>query len=48
MNICIKIYVWIKEREKARQWCWFLLLWLVGLATVMALAYPIKWLMKSL
>ena len=49
MNTCIKsARHWLDQRPKAKQWAWFVALWLGGLMTVMAMAYPIKWLMKTI
>ncbi len=49
MNTCIKrVREWLDQRPKAKQWVWFLALWLAGLLTVMAMAYPIKFLIQSL
>lgn len=49
MNICIKIvHQWLNQHPKVKQWAWFVALWLGGLMTVMAMAYPIKWLMKTI
>jgi uncharacterized membrane protein len=49
MNTAIeKISLWFDRHPKARQWAWFVALWCGGLFTVMACAYPIKWLMKNM
>lgn len=45
MNTCIK---WFNSHSKAKQWAWFIALWCGGLFAVMAMAYPIKWLIKSM
>lgn len=36
---------WLDNHPKAKQWTWFITLWLGGLLAVTAIAYPIKWLM---
>ena len=43
-----KLRQWLNARPKMKQWLWFIALWLGGLLTVSALAYPIKWLMKGM
>jgi hypothetical protein len=49
MNTIInRITHWFNSNPQAKQWGWFITLWLSGLAAVMAVAYPIKWLIKSL
>lgn len=49
MNTCIKSFRhWLGQHPKAKQWAWFLILWLSGLLTVMAIAYPIKLIIKSM
>ncbi|MBK9586535.1 MAG: hypothetical protein WBC26_11305 [Alphaproteobacteria bacterium] len=49
MNICIKsVNLWFERHPKAREWAWFFGLWFCGLLTTAFIAYPIKWLMKSL
>lgn len=49
MNICIKpVRAWLNKHPKAKQWVWFGALWLGGLMTVMAVAYPIKWIIKNM
>lgn len=49
MNICIKrSRDWLNAHPKAKQWVWFIALWCSGLFTVMAAAYPIKWLIRSM
>ncbi len=45
MNIRIK--QWLMQHPKIRQWLWFIVLWISGLLTVIALTYPIKILMNS-
>jgi hypothetical protein len=45
MNRCTE---WLGRHPRARQWAWFAGLWLAGLGSVLALAYPIKFLMKTL
>jgi hypothetical protein len=35
-----------RPTEKTRQWAWFVLLWLSGLAAVFTLAQALKWLMR--
>lgn len=39
---------WFARHPKARQWAWFVLLWCGGLLAVSAIAYPIKWAVKSI
>lgn len=48
MNIPIKtsISLWLEKNHKAKQWLWFVALWCGGLATVMAVTYPIKLLIR--
>lgn len=49
MNTCIKsVRYWLDEHPKTKQWAWFVGLWLGGLMAVMAVAYPIKWIIKSM
>lgn len=49
MNICIeRAKVWFENHPKAKQWMWFVALWCGGLGTVLAVSYPIKWLIKSM
>ena len=49
MSTCTKtIERWFARHPKAREWAWFAVLWLGGLLAVTAVAYPIKWLMKSM
>ena len=49
MNTCIKsVQTWFDQRPKLKQWAWFLILWLGGLMAVMAMAYPIKWLIETI
>jgi uncharacterized membrane protein len=49
MNTIInRITYWFNANPKAKQWGWFVALWLGGLISVMAMAYPIKWLIRSL
>lgn len=50
MNTIIKAKVesWLNEHPKAKQWVWFIVLWIGGLVTVLSLTYPIKLLIKSL
>jgi len=49
MNTCIKsVQNWLNKYPKAKQWAWFVVLWLGGLMTVMLVAYPIKWIVKSM
>lgn len=33
-------------KNKTRQWLWFIFLWCMGLIAVIAIAYPIKLLIK--
>jgi hypothetical protein len=49
MNTSINaVKTWLNHRPKARQWAWFAVLWLAGLLTVLAVAYPIKWIIKNM
>ncbi len=49
MNTCIKpVQNWLNKHPKVKQWAWFVALWLGGLISVMAVAYPIKWIIKSM
>jgi hypothetical protein len=49
MNTCIKsVQTWLNKHPKAKQWAWFITLWCAGLLAVVAFAYPIKWLMRSI
>ncbi len=49
MNTCIEpVRNWLNKHPKTKQWAWFIALWCVGLLTVMAAAYPIKWIIKSM
>lgn len=49
MNICINnIHTWLNRHPKAKQWLWFVILWVGGLTTVLVIAYPIKWVIKSM
>lgn len=42
---------WLERRLSAypqlRPWVWFVLLWCAGLGFVLAISYPIKWLMMA-
>jgi len=40
--------VWNRLSKKQRQWVWFAALWCGGLFAVTAMAYPIKWLIRSI
>ena len=47
MNTAIKrAGHWIDRHPKAREWMWFAILWCGGLCAALAIAYPIKWLVK--
>lgn len=47
MNIYIEhLQRWLDMHPKAKQWGWFIILWCVGLFSVMAIAYPIKLIIK--
>lgn len=47
MNISIKFIAEKLDAHPAiKQWSWFVLLWLGGLAAALSLAYPIKLLIK--
>lgn len=53
MNICTRIIPnrlrqWLEDHPKARQWLWFVGLWLAGLVTVIILTYPLKLLIKTM
>ena len=49
MNLCTrKIENWLSAHPKAREWLWFVVLWCGGLLTVLAMAYPIKWIIKNI
>ena len=50
MNTIIKTRVesWLDGHPKAKQWLWFIVLWMGGLLTVLTVTYPIKLLIKSL
>jgi hypothetical protein len=45
MNTPIK---WLTFNPKMKEWAWFIALWLGGLCTALALAYPIKLVIKSI
>jgi preprotein translocase subunit Sss1 len=36
---------WLSKHPKAKEWLWFLGLWLAGLCAVTLIAYPIKLIM---
>jgi hypothetical protein len=45
MNTCTKqqaVQSWLLRHPKIKQWLWFVLLWVGGVATVVALTIPIK------
>jgi len=44
MNTCIK--EWLDAHPSAKQWLWFVALWFAGLGSVLAIAYPLKFLIK--
>ncbi len=47
MNLSIKsVSLWLCKHPHLQQWGWFVLLWCVGLMSVMLIAYPIKFLVK--
>ena len=46
MSILIKNY--IDAHPRIKQWGWFIILWFGGLLTAMCLAYPIKFLIKTI
>jgi uncharacterized membrane protein len=49
MNMAIKsVKNWLGQHPKTKQWAWFITLWFGGLMTVMVVAYPIKWIIKSM
>lgn len=49
MNTCTKAMArWFAQHPKTREWAWFVTLWFGGLLAATALAYPIKWLIKSM
>jgi hypothetical protein len=39
---------WFARHPKAREWAWFVALWLGGLMAAVALATPIKLIIKSM
>lgn len=39
---------YLKNHPKFKQWIWFFILWLMGLFSVLTLAYPIKILIKTM
>lgn len=45
MSRCTKC---LEAYPKAKQWIWFIILWAIGLLAALAIAYPIKWLIKML
>ncbi|MBL0317954.1 MAG: hypothetical protein IPP74_01405 [Alphaproteobacteria bacterium] len=48
MNICIKrSRDWLNAHPKAKQWAWFIALRCGSLLMVIAAAYSIKWLIRS-
>jgi len=38
---------WLDAHPKAKQWLWFLALWLGGLVAVYVLTYPLKLLIRA-
>lgn len=52
MNIIINLrqnfYNWVDAHPRLKQWLWFVVLWCAGLASVLVMAYPIKWVIKSM
>lgn len=52
MNISINplrcLQSWLDKHPRAKEWGWFITLWLGGLMTVTIATYPIKWLIKRL
>jgi len=44
--IISNITIWLNGHVEAKQWVWFIVLWLCGLFTVVAITYPLKLLMK--
>lgn len=49
MNIRISsLHLWLENHPKTRQWFWFIGLWFGGLLMTSFIAYPIKWLLKTL
>lgn len=48
MNLCIKsARDWLNKHPKMKEWVWFAALWFAGLFAVLAAAYPIKFLIRS-
>lgn len=39
---------WLQRHPKAKQWLWFVCLWIGGLVTAASLSYPLKWLVRYL
>lgn len=49
MKECInKAKAWLQAHERTRQWLWFVGLWFAGLFAVLSIAYPIKFVIKSI
>ena len=38
----------MRKYIKLKQWLWFIALWLSGFLAMSAIAYPIKWFIKSI
>lgn len=49
MNISINRFSrWLNQHPKLSQWLWFVIFWFGGLLMALALAYPIKLLVRSM
>ncbi|WP_157010381.1 hypothetical protein [Legionella fallonii] len=46
MSIKKKLTRFLQTHPKTRQWLWFIFLWCVGLLSAMAIAFPVKVLIK--
>jgi hypothetical protein len=46
MGIKKKLICFLETHPKTSQWTWFVLLWCVGLLSAIAIAFPIKMLIK--
>lgn len=41
-----RLHQYLNQHPKIKQWIWFVALWLGGLLTVTAIAYPIKYIIR--
>lgn len=49
MNTYIKVLDnYLKIHPKAKQWLWFIFLWISGLATIATVAYLLKIIIRSI